>query len=75
MNLDLSIHRMAFREAPTLGVAQILVAKKRADLDHQLTMKQVNEGTAPTRAALEDTVADMQRASDQTARQRLDKLV
>lgn len=79
MNLDLSIHRMAFREAPTLGVAQLLVARKRADLEHQLTLKQANEGTPPSRATVENTIADMQQQSARTVkateRQRLDKLV
>ena len=53
MNLDTSIYRMAFREADTLGVAQVLVAKKRADLEHQLLLKQVNEGSPSTGADLE----------------------
>ena len=65
MNLDLSIARMAFREAPTLGEAQVLVAKKRADLEHELTLKQVTQGSVPTRDAIERTVADMEQLSDQ----------
>ena len=48
MNLDTSIYRMAFREADSLGVAQVLVAKKRADLEHQMLLKQIN---APHRPA------------------------
>jgi hypothetical protein len=65
MNLDLSIHRMAFREAPTLGVAQVLVAQKRADLEHDLILKQANEGKAPTPSVVERTLADMEAVSDQ----------
>lgn len=65
MNLDLSIHRMAFREAPTLGVAQVLVAKKRADLEHELILKEANEGKAPTPSVVERTVTDMEAVSDQ----------
>jgi len=65
MNLDLSIHRMAFREAPSLGVAQVLVAQKRADLEHDLVVKQANEGKAPTRTTIEQMVADMESASEQ----------
>lgn len=65
MNLDLSIHRMAFREAPTLGVAQVLVAQKRASLEHELILKAANEGKAPTPGVIERTVADMQAVSDQ----------
>lgn len=65
MNLDLSIHRMAFREAPTLGVAQVLVAQKRASLENELILKQVNEGKTPTASVIEQTVTDMQVVSDQ----------
>ena len=65
MNLDLSIHRMAFREAPTLGVAQVLVAQKRADLEHELILKQANEGKAPTPGVVERAIADMEQVSDQ----------
>ncbi len=65
MNLDLTIHRMAFREAPTLGVAQVLVAQKRAALAHELILKQANEGKAPTPSVVERAVADMQVTSDQ----------
>lgn len=65
MNLDLSIARMAFREAPTLGEAQVLVARKRASLEHDLILKQANEGKAPTPSVVERTVADMEALSDQ----------
>jgi len=64
MNLDLSIHRMAFREAPTLGVAQVLVAQKRAALEHELILKQANEGKPPTPVVVERAVADMDAASE-----------
>ena len=77
MNLDLSIQRMAFREAPTLAEAQVLVVKKRADLEHELTLRQANEGKAPTRSVVEQTVADMEAASDQTVKatqHRVDKV-
>lgn len=65
MNLDTSIYRMAFREADTLGVAQVLVAKKRADLEHQMLLKQINEGSQSTGADLERALGDMQRRSDE----------
>lgn len=64
MNLDTSIYRMAFREADTLGVAQVLVAKKRADLEHQMLLKQVNEGSASTGADLERALTEMEQQSD-----------
>lgn len=77
MNLDLSIARMAFREAPSLGVAQVLVAQKRASLEHELILKQANEGKAPTASVVERTVADMQAVSDQKVKaieHRVDRL-
>jgi hypothetical protein len=64
MNLNLSIHRMAFREAPTLGEAQVLVVQKRAELERALVLKQANEGKAPTPAVVERAVADMEAVSD-----------
>ncbi|KQU93426.1 hypothetical protein [Devosia sp. Root105] len=64
MNLDTSIYRMAFREADTLGVAQVLVAKKRADLEHHMLLKQINEGSASTGADLERALTDMEQRSD-----------
>jgi hypothetical protein len=64
MNLDTSIYRMAFREADTLGVAQVLVAKKRADLEHQMLLKEVNEGSASNGADLERALTDMEQRSD-----------
>ena len=75
MNLDTSIFRMAFREADTLGVAQVLVAKKRADLEHQMLLKQVNEGSAGTGADLERELADMQLRSDEFVGRILDRTV
>jgi hypothetical protein len=64
MNLDLTIHRMAFREAPTLGEAQVLVAKKHAELESELILKQANDGTAATPGVVERAVAEMQAVSD-----------
>jgi len=64
MNLDSSIYRMAFREADSLGVAQVLVAKKRADLDHRMLVQRVNEGSKPAGAELERALSDMERRSD-----------
>ena len=73
MNLDSSIYRMAFREADSLGVAQVLVAKKRADLDHQMLLKQVNEGSGSTGADLERTLSDMERRSDELVGRIIDR--
>ena len=75
MNLDLSIYRMAFREADSLGVAQMLVAKKRGDLELQMLLKQVNEGTRSTGADLERALSDMERRSDEFVGRIIDKTV
>jgi hypothetical protein len=79
MNLDLTMHRMALREAPTLGVAQVLVAQKRAQLANELTQRRADEGVSPTpNVVLERTVSEMQELSEQRVRalagQRLDRL-
>ena len=66
---------MAFREADSLGVAQLLVAKKRADLEHQLLLKQVNEGSQSTGADLERALSDMERRSDEFVGRIIDKQV
>ncbi len=42
MNIDLAIHRMAFREAKSLAVAQALVARKRVELELRLGREQLN---------------------------------
>jgi hypothetical protein len=59
MNLDLSIHRMAVREAETLGVAQVLIAKKRQELDLKLLREQVLKGAQPNGANIDSTLKDM----------------
>ena len=64
MNLDLTIYRMAFREAPSLVEAQALVVKKRAELEHDLILKQANDGTAATPGVVERVVAEMEAVSD-----------
>lgn len=65
MNLDSTIYRMAFREADSLGVAQLLVAKKRADLEQQMLARQVNATESQKGADLERTLSDMVRRSDE----------
>ncbi|MDP1732698.1 MAG: hypothetical protein Q8L54_16290 [Devosia sp.] len=69
MNLDLSIHRMAVREAETLGVAQALVARKRQQLDLKLLREQVLKGEQPTGADVDGALKDMDARSRQNARE------
>ena len=63
MNADLSIHRMAFREADSLGVAQALVVKKRQDLELQLLRERANELDSPAGAGLDSALRRMDDAS------------
>lgn len=63
MNIDQSIHRMALRETESLGVAQLLVARKRQELDLRLLREQVQNSEAASGAKLEDALRQMDEAS------------
>lgn len=67
MNIDLSIHRMAFREAESLGLAQMLVAKKRQELDIKVQRETVLQGAESTNATLDHALKDMDDESKRTA--------
>lgn len=75
MNADLSIHRMAFREAESLGVAQALVAKKRQEFEQQLLRERVNETTSSSRAGIDSVLRRMDEASDLVTQAQTDTLV
>lgn len=68
MNIDQSIHRMAFREAETLGLAQALIAKKRQELELRVQRQKVAEGTAASGSAIRRSLEDMQQQSEQLLR-------
>ena len=68
MNADLSIHRMAFREGDTLGLAQALVAKKRQELELRLQRERVLKGSESTNANLDSTLARMDEESRRAVR-------
>lgn len=68
MNLDLTIHRMAFREAETLGMAQMLIARKRQELALKMQRETVTKGTEPAGAALDHALRDMEERSAQVQR-------
>jgi hypothetical protein len=59
MNLDVSIHRMAIREAETLGIAQTVVARKRQELELRLLREKVLKGEHPNGADFDDALAEM----------------
>lgn len=67
MNLDVSIHRMAIREADTLGVAQAIVARKRQELELKLLREQVLKGEKPNAVHVDNMLHDMQEQSRQAA--------
>ncbi len=69
MNADLSIHRMAFREADTLGLGQQLVVKKRQELEQRLQRERVEKGEAATQASIERNLQKMEAESRREARQ------
>ena len=69
MNLDTTVYRMAYREADTLGVAQVLVAKKRADLEQQMLLKTVNDGKPATGADLDKALSEMEKQSNTKVRE------
>lgn len=63
MNIDQSIHRMALRETESLGVAQLLVARKRQELDLKLQRELVQKGEATDGARLDRALRQMNEES------------
>lgn len=68
MNIDLSIHRMAFREAETLGMAQMLVARKRQELELRVARETVTKAAEASGATLEQALKDMHERSEEARR-------
>ena len=73
MNQDLSIHRMAFREAPSLGVAQALVVKKRQDLELRMLRERVLKGTEASGSGLDAALRRMEDEHRQAVRHEPDQ--
>ena len=69
MNADLSIHRMAFREAESLGLAQALVAKKRQDLELRLLRERVLQGASASQAGIDAALKHMESESETVTRE------
>ncbi len=69
MNLDLSIHRMAFREAETLGMAQMLIARKRQELEIKVARETVTKGPEAAGATIDHALKDMEERSAQLQRE------
>lgn len=68
MSIDTSITRLAFREAESLGVAQALVAKKRADLELKLLREAVLKSDGASGASIETALRDMRDESESVVR-------
>lgn len=64
MNVDLSIFRMASRETDSLSVAQVLVAKKRQELELRLAREQVGKSEGTTGGTIDTALQQMQQQSD-----------
>ena len=64
MNIDLSIFRMASRETDSLAVAQVLVAKKRQEMELRLARERVTKGEATTGASIDTALQNMQQHSE-----------
>lgn len=69
MNIDLSIHRMAFREAETLGVAQVMVARKRQELEAKIARETVTKGPEAMGATIDHALQDMVEQSEPLQRE------
>lgn len=59
MNADLAIHRLAFRDAGSLGHAQLLVAKVRHDLELRLLRERGPAEDGAEGARIERALEDM----------------
>ncbi len=68
MSFDASIYRMAARETDSLLVTQVLVAKKRSELETRVVLKTIEDGAPATGADLERSLGDMNRESEERAR-------
>ena len=68
MSIDASIYRMAARETDSLLVTQVLVAKKRGELETRTVLKAIENGAPSTGADLERSLGDMNRESEERAR-------
>lgn len=70
-NAALSIHRLASRETANLPLTQVLVAKRNADLDHELTRQRMHpdadqQSVTVTGSEVEQALGAMERRWDQS---------
>lgn len=64
MNVDLSIFRMASRETESLAVAQVLVAKKRQELELRIARQQVGKSEGTKGGTVDTALQQMQQQGE-----------
>jgi hypothetical protein len=68
MNIDVSIYHMAFQESDSLSMAQMMVARKRQELQLRVDRETVTQGAEASNATLENALRDMRDRSDDVRR-------
>lgn len=62
MNLDLAAHRMALRQTDSLGVAQLLVVKARADVEMEALRQAANTPDRTSQAVTERAIETVEQS-------------
>lgn len=76
MNLDLTIHRIVAQETESLLLRQVLIARKRAELDLEMARTSVEESGESAGAGLDRALRDLEDKSTALVREttrRVDK--
>ncbi len=76
MNLDLTIHRIVAQETESLLLRQVLIARKRAELDLEMARTSVEESGESAGAGLDRALRDLEDKSAALVREttrRVDK--
>jgi len=60
VNLDLTIHRIVAQETESLLLRQVLIARKRAELDLEIAKTSVEESGDPAGAGLDRALRDLE---------------
>ena len=68
MNLDLTIHRIVAQETESLLLRQVLIAKKRAELDLEIAKTSVEESADSAGAGLERALKNLEDKSAELVR-------
>ena len=68
MNLDLTIHRIVAQETESLLMRQVLIARKRAELDLEIAKTSVEESADSAGAGLERALKNLEDKSAELVR-------